>query len=119
MTFDGSSFFELSTFFGLGLLVGIVIVVLIGSDGFSFDAIETVGDDVADEIVIDAFAMVVTVELVDVLIRVDSMVFFCASSAFCALLSSFAMLAVLFVIVPDGTALYDSDVMAANGFGGG
>lgn len=61
--------------------------------------------------------MVVIVELVDVLIAVDSMVLFCASSALCA--ASFAMFAELFVSVPDGTVLYDSDVMAANGFGGG
>lgn len=84
----------------------------------SFDAIETIGDEVADEIVIVPFAAVVTVVLVEVLTVVDSAVLFCNSSAFGVALSSFVMLAELFVRILDG-ALYESEVMAAKGFGGG
>lgn len=41
-----------------------------------------------------------------------------ASSVFGAILSSFIVFAVLFVRMAEG-ALYDSDVIAANGLGGG
>lgn len=72
----------------------------------------------ADEIVIVPFEVVVMVVLVEVLTAVDSAVLFLASSTFGVALSSFVMLAELFVRILE-VALYESDVIAANGFGGG
>lgn len=91
-------------------------------DGLSFDAFVTVGDEVADEIVMHPFVTLVTAGLgtVEVLTKIfDSTIAFGPSSDFAAFFSSFDILAVLFVKMLDGDALYDSEVMAANGFGGG
>lgn len=88
-------------------------------DVLSFGADVTAGDNVADEIVIVPFAAVVTVVLVDVVTEVDSATLLCGSSTFGIDLSSFVIFAVLFVRMVVGAALYESDVMAANGFGGG
>lgn len=85
----------------------------------SFGAMIAFCDDVDDVIVIVPF---VTVEIVaDALVGiVSAALVLCASSAFDAAdLSSFVMLAVLFVRIFDGVALYESEVIAASGFGGG
>lgn len=102
----------------VNLPVGLLVV--------ASDVSDVTGVEVADEIVIDPFATVVTVVplVVDVLISTaGSLVFwplnFCVSSCFVAFLSSFAMFDELFVRIVVGVALYESEVIAANGFGGG
>ena len=63
---------------------------------------------------------VVIVEFANEWVAFDSAALaFCASSVFDVIFSSFEIFAVLFERMPDGAALYDSDVIAANGFGGG